>query len=57
MTIKGQFAGLRDLNNGNFLGYFNNTDKTMSIRCFSLSFYERGFGNISEQDQIGINIQ
>lgn len=52
MTIKGQFAGLRDLNNGNFLGYFNNTDKTMSIRCFSLSFYERGFGNISEQDQI-----
>lgn len=52
MAIKGQFAGLRDLNNVNFVDYFNNTDKTMSIQYFSLSFYERVFRNISEQDQI-----
>lgn len=52
MTIKAQFAGLRDLNNVNCLDSFDNTNKTMSIQCVSLSFYQRVFGNTSKQDKI-----
>lgn len=31
---------------------FNKTDKTMSIQCVLLSFYQRVFGNLSKQDKI-----
>lgn len=52
MTIKRSVCCPEGFKQCDFLDYFNNTDKTMNIQCFLLSFYDIIFENTSEKNKI-----